>query len=108
MYVEDTRVGLLFSTTLFCFVFLLLKTSSKNDNKMSLMLPPHSLLYLTPAHLAFLPSFAGAARLLLGSILLSSGTWLLTLPEQEISYVSESSFFFSQPGMPLAPYQPHS
>lgn len=107
MFVEDTRVGLLFSTTLFCFVFLLLKTSSKNDNKMSLMLPPHSLLYLTPAHLAFLTSFASAARFLLGSILLSSGTWLFTLPEHEISYVSGSSFFFSQPGMPLAPYQPH-
>lgn len=35
----DTRVELLFSTA-----FFLLKISAKNDNKVSVMLPPHSLL----------------------------------------------------------------
>ena len=60
MFLEDTRVGLRFST-IFFFLYLLLKTSSKNGHKMCLMLlalTPYlsqkSCLYPTPTLLAFL------------------------------------------------------
>ena len=80
------------------FLHLFLKTSSKNNNKMSFMLlalTPYlsqkSCLYPTPTLLAFLPLSGRVPRFPLASILPSSGSWLLILSEHKISSVSAAA-----------------